>query len=65
MTPAANTKFYRSKAFIFDLDGTLIDTIPLVERHWHQFALENGLDGNKASNTFICYQNHTDFELDS
>lgn len=53
MTPPATTKYYRAKAFIFDLDGTLIDTIPLVERHWHQFALEHGLDGNKASIFFF------------
>lgn len=44
-----NTEYFRTKAFIFDLDGTLIDTTPLVERHWHRFADENGLDGNKAS----------------
>ncbi|GAA5798793.1 hypothetical protein HPULCUR_004199 [Helicostylum pulchrum] len=43
-----NTEYFRTKAFIFDLDGTLIDTTPLVERHWHRFADENGLDGNKA-----------------
>ncbi|KAI7901918.1 HAD-superfamily hydrolase subfamily IA, variant 3 [Cokeromyces recurvatus] len=47
MTCNSNSKYYRVKAFIFDLDGTLIDTIPLVERFWHQFAVENGLDGNK------------------
>lgn len=46
MTPP--TAYYRIKAFVFDLDGTLIDTIPLVERFWHQFALDNGLDGDKV-----------------
>ncbi|KAI7887577.1 HAD-like domain-containing protein [Mucor mucedo] len=51
MTPPANTHYYRTKGFIYDLDGTLIDTIPLVERHWHQFALEHGLDGNKILET--------------
>lgn len=44
-----NTEYFRTKAFVFDLDGTLIDTTPLVERYWHRFADENGLDGNKAS----------------
>ncbi|KAI9487148.1 MAG: HAD-like domain-containing protein [Benjaminiella poitrasii] len=47
MSSSNNTNYYRVKAFIFDLDGTLIDTIPLVERFWHQFAFENGLDGDK------------------
>ncbi|KAI8085559.1 HAD-superfamily hydrolase subfamily IA, variant 3, partial [Thamnidium elegans] len=46
-----NTKYIRTKAFVFDLDGTLIDTTPLVERHWHRFANENGLDGNKILET--------------
>ncbi|KAI8969026.1 HAD-like domain-containing protein [Mycotypha africana] len=43
----SETKYLRAKCFIFDLDGTLIDTIPLVERFWHQFASQNGLDGDK------------------
>lgn len=47
MTPP--TTYYRVKAFVFDLDGTLIDTIPLVERFWHQFATDNGLDGDKVN----------------
>jgi len=47
MPSSPSTKYYRAKAFVFDLDGTLIDTIPLVEKFWHQFAFEHGLDGNK------------------
>ncbi|KAI8052594.1 HAD-superfamily hydrolase subfamily IA, variant 3 [Gilbertella persicaria] len=43
----SNTKYYRAKAFVFDLAGTLIDTTPLVNRFWRQFALENGVDGDK------------------
>lgn len=38
----------RAKAFVFDLDGTLIDTTPLVERHWREFALEHDLDPEKV-----------------
>ncbi|GAA5799561.1 HAD-like domain-containing protein [Helicostylum pulchrum] len=46
--PSTSTKKIRAKAIIFDLDGTMVDTTPLVERHWHLFAKENGLDGYKA-----------------
>lgn len=55
MTPSPSTKYYRAKAFIFDLDGTLIDTIPLVERFWHQFALDHGLDGDKVSFSLLSF----------
>lgn len=51
MAPTENTKHYRAKAFIFDLDGTLINTNALVERFWHEFAMENGLDGEKILET--------------
>lgn len=43
-----NKKYYRAKAFIFDLEGTLVDTIPLVKRLWHQFAADHGLDEDKV-----------------
>lgn len=39
---------FRAKGFAFDLDGTLIDTTPLVEQHWREFALEHGLDAEKV-----------------
>ncbi|KAI9309476.1 HAD hydrolase, family IA, variant 3 [Cunninghamella echinulata] len=39
------------KGFIFDLDGTLIDTTPLVIKHWQRFAQENGLDAEKILET--------------
>ncbi|KAK9765723.1 DL-glycerol-3-phosphatase [Basidiobolus ranarum] len=51
MNPQQSPKTLRAKAFIFDLDGTLIDTTPLVERHWRNFALEHGLDGDKILET--------------
>ncbi|KAF7732150.1 hypothetical protein EC973_006405 [Apophysomyces ossiformis] len=41
------TQTLRAKGFIFDLDGTMIDTTPLVERHWRTFAAEHGLDADK------------------
>ncbi|KAI9313577.1 HAD-superfamily hydrolase subfamily IA, variant 3 [Dichotomocladium elegans] len=37
----------RARAFAFDLDGTLIDTTPLVEKHWRNFAMEHNLDPEK------------------
>ncbi|KAI8388035.1 2-deoxyglucose-6-phosphate phosphatase [Radiomyces spectabilis] len=38
---------FRCKAFVFDLDGTLIDTTPLVIKHWRDFANEHDLDPEK------------------
>lgn len=38
-----------SKAFIFDLDGTLIDTTPLVVKFWTELANENNLDVNQVN----------------
>lgn len=43
-----NKKYYRAKAFIFDLDGTLVDTVPVAKRLWHQFAADHGLDEDKV-----------------
>lgn len=31
-------------AFLFDMDGTLVDSTALVERTWRRFAAEHGLD---------------------
>lgn len=31
-------------AFLFDMDGTLVDSTALVERTWRDFAAEHGLD---------------------
>ncbi|KAI9030130.1 HAD-like domain-containing protein [Phycomyces nitens] len=36
-----------TKAIVFDLDGTLIDTTPLVVKHWMDFAAKHNLDGEK------------------
>ncbi|KAF1799902.1 HAD-like domain-containing protein [Mucor lusitanicus] len=38
------TQTLKSTAFIFDLDGTLIDTTPQVVKFWTSIALENNLD---------------------
>src|SRR5437868_15227668 len=34
----------RDGAVIFDLDGTLVDSMAVVERHWTAWALEHKLD---------------------
>ena len=34
----------RCSAMLFDLDGVLIDSTPAVERVWHRWAVEHGLD---------------------
>ncbi|KAI7897721.1 HAD-like domain-containing protein [Cokeromyces recurvatus] len=44
MTQTKAIQTLDSKAFVFDLDGTLIDTTPLVVKYWTNFANEHGLD---------------------
>jgi sugar-phosphatase len=34
----------RCRAFLFDLDGVLIDSTPAVQRVWTQWAIERGFD---------------------
>lgn len=34
----------RAQGLLFDLDGTLIDSLPAVDRAWSAFALRHGLD---------------------
>ena len=33
----------RCKGFLFDLDGTLVDSLPAVERAWSNWARRHGL----------------------
>lgn len=35
----------RARALLLDLDGTLVDSTPAVERSWATWAAEEGLDG--------------------
>jgi HAD superfamily hydrolase (TIGR01509 family) len=35
-----------AKALLFDMDGTLVDSTPVVERTWHRFAQRHALDGH-------------------
>ncbi|GGP19808.1 HAD family hydrolase [Silvimonas iriomotensis] len=32
------------EGFLFDMDGTLVDSTVLIERIWHGWALKNGID---------------------
>lgn len=45
------TKTLDSKAFIFDLDGTLIDTTAMVVKYWTDFANQYNLDVEKILET--------------
>ncbi|KAI8874943.1 HAD-like protein [Backusella circina FSU 941] len=45
------TAKFSKKGFIFDLDGTIIDTTPIVIDYWTRFAEERQLDPNKILET--------------
>jgi sugar-phosphatase len=34
----------QTKAILFDMDGVLIDSAPAVERVWHKWAIQHGVD---------------------
>lgn len=34
------------EAILFDIDGTLVDSTPAVERTWRTWAADNGIDGD-------------------
>ena len=34
----------KCKGFLFDLDGTLVDSLPVVERAWSNWAKSRDLD---------------------
>ena len=38
----------RCRALLFDLDGVLIDSTPVVARVWHRWAIEHGFDPEKV-----------------
>ncbi|WLR92594.1 HAD-IA family hydrolase [Shinella zoogloeoides] len=45
MSSSARPLFERSfSAFLFDMDGTIINSIPATERVWSRWALKHGLD---------------------
>jgi haloacid dehalogenase superfamily, subfamily IA, variant 3 with third motif having DD or ED len=40
----------KCKCFLFDLDGTLIDSLPVSEKIWTQWAVEHRCDANEVLN---------------
>lgn len=38
------------KGFLFDLDGTLVDSLPVVERSWSHWADRHGIDHDEVLN---------------
>ncbi len=40
----------QGKGFLFDLDGTLVDSLPIVERAWSSWAISRGLDPEEVVN---------------
>lgn len=38
------------KGFLFDLDGTLVDSLPVVERSWCRWADRHGIDNQEVLN---------------
>lgn len=33
-------------ALLFDMDGTIIDSTPAIEKYWHETGKEIGVDGD-------------------
>lgn len=48
-SPRIRSRFV-AREFLFDLDGTLLDSIPAVERAWELWAQENDLDPDALPN---------------
>ncbi|MHA6763698.1 HAD-IA family hydrolase [Streptacidiphilus sp. PAMC 29251] len=44
VTPTAAVSTLTGRALLLDMDGTLVDSGPAVERVWHAWAREHGLD---------------------
>lgn len=56
---------------LFDMDGTLVDTTPVVIKHWEEYALDHDLDVQEVSLPMMkgvihgCLLNRTVKSLDS
>lgn len=67
-------KTFNCKAIIFDLDGVLVDSSAVVERHWQEWADKHGLDmavlhpimhGRRAIETMRMVAPHLDIETEA
>lgn len=48
MTKPPVPRLLRCRALLFDLDGTLIDSLPAVDRAWTTFCIRHGLDPDEV-----------------
>jgi glycerol 3-phosphatase-1 len=46
---SAPTENVSLAALLFDMDGTIIDSTPAIEKYWHQVGKEIGVDGDGES----------------
>jgi len=65
---------FTSKAFLFDVDGVLVDSTPSVARVWRRWALEHKLDpeaviaqahGRRSIETIRCFAPELDAEQEN
>jgi mannitol-1-/sugar-/sorbitol-6-phosphatase len=47
-----------ARAILFDIDGTLVDSTPVVERSWHTWAQEYGVDAEEVMR--VCHGRRTE-----
>jgi len=48
----------RARAILFDIDGTLVDSTPVVERSWRTWAQEHGVDADEVLR--VCHGRRTE-----
>ncbi len=61
------------QAIVFDLDGVLVDSTVIVERHWRMWAAQHGLDsefilahahGRRTIDTLRTVASHLNLDLE-
>ena len=74
MTEMCTVQFRTCDAVLFDLDGVLVDSNPVYERHWHVWAKQHGVSfdhiaavhhGRPARQTIRLVAPHLDAELEA